>query len=487
MNSFSELLWESDALIAAMKGRPVGVMPEGITGISIDTRTLEPGDAYFAIKGDVHDGHDFVSAAMKAGAALAVVAEEKLVALGGIKLPLIVVRDVLEAMRQLGMAARARTRAQIIAITGSVGKTTTKEMMRTVLSASGKVHASAASFNNHWGVPLSLARMARDTRFGVFEIGMNHPDEIRPLVKMVRPHVAMITNVAAAHLGAFDSIDGIARAKAEIFEGLVSGGYGIIWADDKREKLQAQLAEEAGVEHLLRYGSKRGSDFRLKAHDNLGDHTTFTVSLRGKECSGVLNVPGDHILTNAVLVLGVADLTGADLEKSVEAIADIRPEKGRGQRHILLKNKARFTLIDESYNANPASMKAALAALGATKPGSRGRRIAVLGDMLELGKSSEKLHRELAHPIRDNAVDRVYSVGDHIAVLAEELDKKTLAGHFKDWKSVEADLAESLRHGDVIMVKASNGLRFAELVSALCKKYGVTESARDNKRLGSRN
>lgn len=487
MNQPAELLWESDALVAAMKGRPVGNMPEGITGISIDTRTLEPGEAYFAIKGDVHDGHDFVSAAMKAGASLAVVAEEKLVALGGIKLPLIVVRDVLEAMRQLGMAARARTRAQIIAITGSVGKTTTKEMMRTVLSASGKVHASAASFNNHWGVPLTLARMPRDTRFGIFEIGMNHPDEIRPLVKMVRPHVAMITNVAAAHLGAFDSIDGIAHAKAEIFEGVVSGGYGIIWADDKRAKLQAELAEKAGIEHLLRYGARRGSDFRLKAHESQGDHTTFSVSLRGKDVEGVLNVPGDHILNNAVLVLGVADLTGADLEKSVDAIADIRPEKGRGQRHVLLKDRAKFTLIDESYNANPASMKAALAALGATKPGSRGRRIAVLGDMLELGKSSEKLHRELAEAINGNAVDKVYTVGEHIDVLGEELEKKVFAGHFKDWKGVEAALAESLRHGDVIMVKASNGLRFAELVSALCKKYGVSDSVRDNKRSGSRN
>lgn len=483
----NDLLWETDALISCTRGRPVGAMPEGITGISIDTRSLQPGEAYFAIKGDVHDGHDFVSAAMKAGASLAVVAEEKLVALGGIKLPLVVVSDVLEAMRQLGMAARARTKAQIIAITGSAGKTTTKEMMRTVLSASGRVHASAASFNNHWGVPLSLARMPQDTRFGIFEIGMNHPDEIRPLVKMVRPHIAMITNVAAAHLGAFESIDQIAHAKAEIFEGVVAGGYGIVWADDKRVKLQSELAAAAGIEHLLRYGSKRGSDFRLKSHENQGDHTTFCISLRGKDVEGVLNVPGEHILNNAVLVLGVADLAGANIEKSVAAIADIRPEKGRGQRHILLKDRAKFTLIDESYNANPASMRAALAGLGATSPGSRGKRIAVLGDMLELGRTSEKLHRELADVIREFAVDRVYTVGEQISALGEDLDKKVFAGHYEDWKGVESDLAESLRHGDVIMVKASNGLRFAELVSALCKTYGVQASAKQNaERLGSR-
>ncbi len=311
-----ELLWESDALVSATQGRPVGQLPEGVSGISIDTRTLQPGDAYFAIKGDVHDGHDFVSAAMKSGAALAVVAEEKLVALGGLKIPLVVVRDVLEAMRQLGMAARARSKAQIIAVTGSVGKTTTKEMMRTVLAASGPVHASAASFNNHWGVPLTLARMPAETRFGVFEIGMNHPDEIRPLVKMVRPHIAIITNVAAAHLGAFDSIDGIAHAKAEIFEGLVSGGYGLINKDDKRAKLLGRTGIGCGGRAPFDLWHETGQRFPAgKSVEHEAEHSRFTVSLRGKTHDVVLNVPGDHLLMNSLAVLGIADLAGADLAK----------------------------------------------------------------------------------------------------------------------------------------------------------------------------
>src|SRR5680860_1362098 len=245
-----DLLWECDALLAVMNGRPVGQIPEGVTGISIDSRTLRPGDAYFAIKGEVHDGHTFVSAAFKSGAALAVVSEDRLVALGHVSAPLIVVRDVLEAMRRLGQAARARCKAKIIAVTGSVGKTTTKDMLRTALSASGKVHASVASYNNHWGVPLSLARMAQDTRFGIFEIGMNHAGEITPLVKMVRPHVAIVTNVAAAHLGAFKNLNEIARAKAEIFEGVVAGGHALINKDDARAGLLAKAAGKTGIEHI---------------------------------------------------------------------------------------------------------------------------------------------------------------------------------------------------------------------------------------------
>ncbi|WP_075996847.1 UDP-N-acetylmuramoylalanyl-D-glutamyl-2,6-diaminopimelate--D-alanyl-D-alanine ligase [Salaquimonas pukyongi] len=465
------LLWESDALLAATAGRPVGAMPEGITGISIDTRTLKPGEAFFAIKGDRVDGHDYVTAAMKAGAGLAVVAEEKLVALGGISIPLVVVRDVLEAMRQLAAAARARTKARIIAVTGSVGKTTTKEMMRTVLAASGAVHASAASFNNHWGVPLTLARMPADTRFGVFEIGMNHPDEIRPLVKLVRPHVAVITNVAAAHLGAFDSVDAIAHAKAEIFEGVVPGGYGLINHDDKRFKLLKELAGEAGIEHLLTFGRKRGSDYRLKSVSIEGDASHFEIAMGGKVHKGVLNVPGEHLLSNLLAVLGVAHLAGADMEKSLEACASIRTGKGRGERHKLKYGKAGFTLIDESYNANPASMRAAIEMLGEAEPAGRGRRIAVLGDMLELGKASEKLHRELSRLLEENNVQITITAGNVIAPLAEALGKKKSSGHFADWKQARAKLLEVLRSGDVVMVKASNGLRFGELVTSLKNEF----------------
>lgn len=472
------LLWESDALLAATKGRPIGNMPEGITGISIDTRTLKAGEAYFAIKGDIHDGHDFVSAAMKAGASMAIVAEEKLVALGGLNIPLVVVRDVLEAMRQLGMAARARTKAKIIAITGSVGKTTTKEMLRTVLSASGSVHASAASFNNHWGVPLTLARMPAETRFGIFEIGMNHPDEIRPLVKMVRPHIAAVMNVAAAHLGAFKNLDGIAHAKAEIFEGLVIGGHAIINGDDKRAKLLGELASQAKVSNIVTFGSKKGCDFRLRKLVEGEGHSNFTVSIQGAELECILNVPGRHLVMNATAVLGMAKLAGADMEKSVEAISTVRAEKGRGERHILVKERGKFSLIDESYNANPASMEAAILTLGKEKTGSRGRRIAVLGDMLELGQTSLKLHRDLAKPLSDAEIDLVFTVGTDIKELGAELLPKKHVGHYAKWSDAAEPLAKTLRSGDVIMLKASNGLRFADFVRFLCEKFAVTDATK---------
>jgi UDP-N-acetylmuramoyl-tripeptide--D-alanyl-D-alanine ligase len=478
MNAPETLLWESDALLAATRGRPIGKLPEGITGISIDTRTLQPGEAFFAIKGDKFDGHDFVSSAMKAGAALAVIAEEKLVALGGLSIPLLVVRDVLEAMRQLGMAARARTKARIIAVTGSVGKTTTKEMLRTVLAASGSVHASAASFNNHWGVPLTLARMPAETRFGVFEIGMNHPDEIRPLVKMVRPHIAAVMNVAAAHLGAFKNLDAIAHAKAEIFEGVEKGGHGLINGDDKRAKLLSRLCEEAKVENIVTFGTKKGADFRLKKLEEGPGHSTFTVVIERKDHECVLNLPGRHLVMNAVAVLGMANLAGADMAKSVEAISAIRAEKGRGARHQLLKERGRFILVDDSYNANPASMEAAIATLGKEKVGSRGRRIAVLGDMLELGETSEKLHLQLASPLVEAGIDLVFTVGQEIEALGGELPPRKHAGHFADWKEAADQVVKSLRGGDVIMLKASNGLRFGEFVKYLCEKFAVSDTTK---------
>lgn len=465
------LLWESDALVASINGRPVGNLPAGITGISIDTRSLKKGEAYFAIKGDVHDGHKFVSAAMSAGAGIAIVAEEKLVALGHITGPMIVVRDVLEAMRNLGEAARARSKAKIIAVTGSVGKTTTKEMLRTALSASGSVHASVASFNNHWGVPLTLARMPQDTRFGIFEIGMNHPGEITPLVKMVRPHIAMINNVAAAHLGAFKNLDEIAKAKAEIFDGIVEGGYALINKDDSRASILTKLAGEAGIKHLKTFGEKRGADFWLKSAEYQSEGTSFVARIAGKDFQVRINAAGKHLAQNALAVLGVANLAGADMEKTIAGIATIEPEAGRGKRHYLKNKHGNFMLIDESYNANPASMAAALEVLKSAKPGTRGKRIAVLGDMLELGDSSEKLHRALSSNIEENEVDKVYTVGKLINVLGDELAGKKHVGHFATWEKVETALVKNLRSGDVVMLKASNGLGFAKLVATLSKTF----------------
>ncbi len=464
-------LWTSEALVAAMGGRPIGSMPAGVSGISIDTRTLRPGEAFFAIKGETMDGHDFATAAVKAGAAVLVVAEGKLPALGRLTAPMIVVPDVLAAMERLGVAARERSQARIVAVTGSVGKTTTKEALRHVLSAVGTVHASAASFNNHWGVPLTLARMPADCAYAVFEIGMNHPGEIRPLVKMVRPHVAIVTAIAAAHLGFFRSLDEIAEAKAEIFEGLEPGGAALLNRDDPRWKLLEKLARSAGVEHVYGFGENVRSTYRLVNCVLDADHSTMTARIGGKDIVARVGAPGRHMVQNALAVLGAAHLAGADVAKAALALGDLEAEQGRGRRHILPHAKGTITLIDESYNANPASMRAALALLKATPAAEGGRRVAVLGDMLELGAQSQKLHAALAEPVVDAGADLVLLAGPHMASLAAALPPETAVTLKATAEDLKPVLFEALRPGDVVVVKSSKGIGFAKLVDALLKRF----------------
>jgi UDP-N-acetylmuramoyl-tripeptide--D-alanyl-D-alanine ligase len=469
------ILWRSESLVAAMNGRPVGNLPEGVSGISIDTRTLKPGEAFFAIKGEKLDGHDFATAAIKAGAGLLVVAEGKLPALGRITAPLIVVPDVLAGLEMAGAAARARSKAKIIAVTGSVGKTTTKEALRHALSCVGKVHASDKSFNNHWGVPLTLARLPEDCDFAVFEIGMNHPGEIRPLVKLVRPHVALITLIAPAHLGFFRSIEEIARAKAEIFEGVERGGHALINRDDRQWKLLDSAARDVGIEHIWSFGEHARSTFKLTACELSGDNSRITVKMAGQELAVEVGAPGRHMVQNALAVLGAAYLCGADVQKVAGSLATLEAGSGRGKRHVLKHAKGRITLIDESYNANPASMTAALNLLAATPVGEGGRRIAVLGDMLELGVHSQKLHGGLAQPVADAGVDLVLMAGPEMKALAEALPEEVRAQHREGAEELEPILIETVRPGDAVMIKSSNGIGFSKLVAAMLQKYPAAE------------
>lgn len=470
-------LWSTDALIASMNARPVGDMPSGIGGISIDTRSLQKGDAYFAIKGDVHDGHKFVDAAQNASAALAVVSEEKLPSLGATTLPLLVVNDVLEAMELLGIASRKRSKAQIIAVTGSVGKTTTKEALRHVLSASGNVHASIASFNNHWGVPLTLARMPIDTIFGVFEIGMNHSGEISPLVKMVRPHIAVITNVEAVHLGSFADVDEIATAKAEIFEGVVEGGAVVLNRDNAYFDFLVGLAEQNGIGQIVSFGEADGSDVhlnKLKLHDRC---SCMMAKLFGEDIAVKIGVPGRHIAQNILAVLAVAKLADADMTKSALALGNMQPEAGRGARHRLAVERGKFTLIDESYNANPTSMKAAIVMLKASEPKNFGRRIAILGDMLELGSHAGAMHAALADEFADDIVDQVYLVGPDMTHLRDNLQPGLLASYVPDVNQLKLILFSNLQADDVVMLKASKGIGFAGLVDELVRKFKLNSEA----------
>lgn len=472
-------LWTCDAMVGAMEGRPVGTLPEGITGISIDSRSIAPGEAFFAIKGDRVDGHDFASIAVANGASLIVVSEAKLPAMGRLTIPMIVVEDVLAALGRLGVASRERSRAQIVAVTGSVGKTSTKEMLRHVLAPSGKVHAAVASFNNHWGVPLTLARMPEEAQFGVFEIGMNHPDEIRPLVKMVRPHVAIITTIAAAHLGHFRNLEEIAAAKAEIFEGLESGGAAILNRDNKQFAFLEQRAQEVGVGRIYTFGQHAKADFRLADFEGNAQSSTVWATLSGETVEVEIGTPGRHIAENAMAALGACTLVGADLGKAVAALAELRPVKGRGEQHRLGIGEGILTLIDESYNANPASMRAAIALLAASEPVASGRRIAVLGDMLEMGEFSAKVHEELAGPILAAGIEHVWLAGAEMAVLRDALPESVHCEYRSTTEELRDFAVRAVKPGDVVMVKSSLGIGFGKIVAALIDNYpAVSETER---------
>jgi UDP-N-acetylmuramoyl-tripeptide--D-alanyl-D-alanine ligase len=464
-------LWETADMAAAMGGRPLGQMPMTVSGISIDSRQIAPNEAFFAIKGDRVDGHDYASVAAANGAALLVVSEAKLPALGSISVPMIVVRDVLEALEMLGRAARNRARGKIVAVTGSVGKTTTKEMLRHVLSACGKVHYSPASFNNHWGVPLTLARLPREADYGVFEIGMNHPNEIRPLVKMVRPHIAIITTIAAAHLGNFSGLVEIAAAKSEIFEGVVSDGHVLINRDNSQFDQLETAAINLNVAHIHSFGAHPKADFRLVDYQPDGDRAVFWAIIGGRTLEVAINAPGRHIAENAVAVLAAAYLAGADMNRVVAAFASVSAAKGRGERFHLALPEGEFTLIDESYNANPASMRAAIELLAAADTGTGGRRIAVLGDMLEMGEYSAEVHRELADPLGKSGINDIWLAGPDMAYLREALGDEREVVYRTTADELGAYAIENVRPGDVLMIKSSNGSGFGRIVAALTAKF----------------
>jgi UDP-N-acetylmuramoyl-tripeptide--D-alanyl-D-alanine ligase len=360
--------------------RLVGVPSRIVNGVSIDSRTVAPGDLFVAIKGDRFDGHDFARAALEREAAVALIAKDKLEALGGTG-PYLVVADPLAALVKLGIAARNRSQAKIAAVTGSVGKTGTKEMLAAALRRSGETHASVASYNNHWGVPLTLARMPTSARYGVYEIGMNHAGEITPLSGFVRPNVAIITTVEPVHIEFFPNVEAIADAKAEIFAGVERGGTAVLNCDNAHFERLKRHADARGL-RIVTFGAAEGADCRLIDVALHPTSSSVSASILGAPVTYKLGAPGRHIVQNSLAVLAAAALLDADLALAALALADVGAREGRGERFALpLPSGGVFVLIDESYNANPASMRAAIELLGAT-PTVGGRRIAVLGDML---------------------------------------------------------------------------------------------------------
>ena len=463
-------LWTCQAMAQAMGASCCGARREAVTGLSIDSRTIAPGEAYFAIKGDVHDGHDFVAAALKAGAALAVVEKAQRDKFAP-DAPLLVVDDVLAGLVELARAARARLKAHVIAITGSVGKTSTKEALRQVLAAQGETHASAASFNNHWGVPLSLARCPASVRFAIFEIGMNHAGEIEPLVKMVRPQLAIITTVEPVHLEFFAGIEAIADAKAEIFAGVETGGAVVLNRDNSQFGRLQGRAEGLGISRIVSFGADAKSDARLIDLSLHPDRSAVHANILGHDVTYKLGMPGRHMAMNSLAVLAAASLAGADLALAALALSQIEPAAGRGVRRVLEVGTGEATLIDESYNANPASMAAALSGLGSAAVGAQGRRIAVLGDMLELGPTSPALHRGLNEAIKANQIDLVYCCGPLMRNLWEALSPGKRGGYADSAADLEAQAVAAIRSGDAIMIKGSLGSKMKTIVTALEKRF----------------
>ncbi len=469
-------LWHPQEFLTAIDGRLIGRAPDAVTGISIDSRTVQKGEAFFAITGDRFDGHNFVAAALKAGASVAIVAEDRLQSIDPGTGSLIAVDDPLVALTGLAAAARARSRAKIIAITGSVGKTGTKEMLRLALSANGATHASRASFNNHWGVPLSLARMPRDTRFGIFEVGMNHAGEITPLARLVRPHIAIVTTVAAAHLEAFRDISEIAEAKAEIFLGLEPGGTAILNRDNGQTDLLVDRARAVGA-RLVFFGRDARADARLEKSIIRDDCSCITASIAGHEVACKIGAPGEHLVDNGLAVLAAAAEAGADLAIAALALAEFEAPKGRGERITLKAGDGRIMLIDESYNANPASMRAAIALLRDSAVEKGGRRIAVLGDMLELGDDSAALHSGLAEALDAAAIDRVFLAGEMMKALWEALPPALRGAYENDSEALKPIVLGEVRPGDAVMIKGSLGSRMGLLVDALTTRYATAPAS----------
>jgi len=444
-------LWTSSEAEAATLGSASA--PFAVDGVSIDTRTLKPGDLFVALVGGNRNGHAFVKAAFEARAAAALVTHRP----EGVTGPLLTVAHTQRALEDLARAARARSNARIIAVTGSAGKTTTKEILRLACNALGRTHASAASHNNHWGVPLSLAGLPRDAEYGVFEVGMNHFGELRSLVGFVCPHVAMVTTVAPAHLEFFGNVQSIADAKSEIFEGLVPGGAALVPADSEHAARLVARARQARAARIVTFGETGEARLLSIAPDAAG--MRVKADILGTKVDCLVGAPGVHIAQNVVGALAAVALVDGDVLNAAAALRQFAALKGRGARF----DAGGIHVIDESYNANPASMAAALALLGQ----AQGRKIAVLGSMLEMGEGAAGHHAGLAGPVEANKIDLVFACGPEMKALWDVLPPARRGAYGETSQQLLRELEDILRPGDTVLVKGSNGARMSVVTEAL--------------------
>ena len=453
-------LWTSDEIAAATGGSASEAFE--ISGVTFDSREVQRGDLFVAMPGTAHDGHKFVDGAFAAGAAGAIVSQP-------VTGPHVLVEDTFAALQALGRASRQRSKATIFGVTGSVGKTSTKEALFAALdrNRSGKVHRSVKSYNNHTGVPLSLARMPRDVDYAVLEMGMNNAGEIRALVAQVRPHVALITTIAPAHIENLGSEEAIADAKAEIFEGLEPHGIAIL-PNDTPHRDRLLKAARRKAERIITFGTGDADVHAVHAVAAEGGGSLISAALLERELTFTISQPGEHWVTNALGVLAAVEAVGADVALAGLALADMGGLKGRGQRHRIAVQGGEILLIDESYNANPASMAATIGSLGAEK--GVARRIAVLGPMRELGPHSADLHAGLAPAVLAAQVNRLILIGEEMRPLDEALGDRVPVDRVDSVEEAIESLRRMVRPGDAVLVKASNSVGLAKLVESMAKE-----------------
>jgi UDP-N-acetylmuramoyl-tripeptide--D-alanyl-D-alanine ligase len=460
-------LWTSEEVAKALS--PLAAPPRfEANGIAFDSRAVAKDDLFFALAGETSDGHDFVAAALERGAAAAVVARdvpakaEKLVR----------VADTMKALAALGRAGRRRSAARVASVTGSVGKTSTKDALRAMLEAQSPTSASAASYNNHVGVPISLARLPRDARYGVFEIGMNHPGEIEPLARLVEADVGVITNVEPAHIGHMGSEEAIADEKACLFAGMRPNAVAVLNRDNRHYDRLAARARRFGVTRIVGFGRSTAAEARLLSC-RLDDRGSDVVAdLHGRRLQYRLGAPGEHWVLNSLAALAAIEALGADVSRAASTLSSVQASPGRGARRRLAFGNGSIELIDESYNANPASMRAMLAVLSRTEPASGGRRLLAMGDMRELGDGADGYHAGLAEAVAASGATQVFLCGPHMKALWQKLAASQKGVHRPDSAALAGEVAAALRAGDVIAIKGSLGSKMKNVVDAVLAASG---------------
>ena len=455
-------LWTSDEVARALA--PVAMAaPFEATGVTFDSRAVATGDLFFALSGETTDGHGFVGEALKRGAVAAVVSRDVEAASDR----LIRVPDTMKALVDLGRAGRRRSKARIASVTGSVGKTSTKDALRAMLAAQAETSASAASFNNHVGVPISLARLPRDARYGVFEIGMNHPGEIEPLARQVEAHVGVITNVGPVHIGHMGSEEAIADEKGCLFAGMAEAGVAVLNRDSPHYDRLAGHARRFGVARIVGFGRSEAAEARLLSCSLQDSGSDVVTLIHGRRIEYRLGAAGEHWVLNSIAALAVVEALGASIIEAAATLRNVSASAGRGARRMLKFDGGTVELLDESYNANPVSMRAMLALLARTEPARGGRRMLAMGDMRELGEGADAYHAGLADAVAASGAAQVFLCGPHMQALWRLLAPAQRAVHRPDSASLAGDVAAALRAGDVIAVKGSLGSRMKNVVDAI--------------------